>query len=373
MRIWKGVAASAATFALGFGLLSALNGPEPSGAVELRLPSESRALQAQRQTDLGTRALKFHDFRGGLRHGRAALRLAPDSVRPLSVIVDAQVELGRYDDAARTLQTLVDRKPHLAAYARVSYFRELHGDVDGAVEAMRLAASASGSSPQDAADVQALVGQLEFERGQTRAAERAYRTALARRPGHAAALQGLARIHASRGRIDDAVRIQARAAARPKAIPETVIALGELQLAAGDRAAGRRTMSKARQVLRNEAIRGTANANERALIEAEHGDPDAAVRLGRRGWRHAPSIVSADALGWAYTRAGHPKQGLRWARRALATGCRDRLLLYHAGIAARDAGRPALARRWLSAAVEGNPRFSALHGARAQRALAALR
>ena len=56
-----------------------------------------------------------------------------------------------------------------------------------------------------------------------------------------------------------------------------------------------------------------------------------------------------------------------------ATGSRDRLFLYHAGIAARDAGNTRLARRWLRAAVAGNPRFSALHGPRAERALSALR
>ena len=33
---------------------------------------------------------------------------------------------------------MVDLKPNLDSYARVSYFRELHGDVPGAIEAMRL-------------------------------------------------------------------------------------------------------------------------------------------------------------------------------------------------------------------------------------------
>ena len=71
--------------------------------------------------------------------------------------------------------------------------------------------------------------------------------------------------------------------------------------------------------------------------------------------------------------AGQPARGLEWARRALRLGSRDRLFLYHAGIAARDASRPRLARRWLAAAVDGNPRFSPLHGPRAVRALRQLR
>ena len=53
--------------------------------------------------------------------------------RRAAIRVDALVELGRYDEAERELQAMIDRKPNLAGYARVSYLRELHGDLDGAV------------------------------------------------------------------------------------------------------------------------------------------------------------------------------------------------------------------------------------------------
>ena len=319
----------------------------------------------------GTLALAKHDFRGGLRHGLAARRLAPDVVQPLNLVADAQVELGRYDEAARTLQTMMDQKPTLAAYSRVSYFRELHGDLEGAAQAMRLAASAGGEAPENVAYVQTLVGQLEFDRGNLGRAELAYRTALSRVPDHNGARRGLARVAAARGDLATAVREQ-RAVAGPAAPPEDVIALAESELAAGERVASERSLARVKAMLAREAGRGVGNANERALIEADFGDPRAAVALGRRGWRHAPSVTSADALGWAYTRAGRPAEGLRWARRALRLGSADRGFLYHAGIAARDSGRPEPARRWLARSIDGNPRFSPLHGPRAQRALEAL-
>ena len=82
-------------------------------------------------------------------------------------------------------------------------------------------------------------------------------------------------------------------------------------------------------------------------------DRPAGGRLGRRVWRAAPSIRSADALGWAYTRAGRPRAGLGWARRALRTGSVDPLFRLHAGVAARRAGRDAEAERYLTAAVKG--------------------
>ena len=78
---------------------------------------------------------------------------------------------------------------------------------------------------------------------------------------------------------------------------------------------------------------------------------------------------SADALGWALTRSGKPRQGLAWGRRALALGSRDPLFLFHAGISARDAGRRDLARAWLARSLADNPRFSPLWAPRARRAL----
>ena len=82
---------------------------------------------------------------------------------------------------------------------------------------------------------------------------------------------------------------------------------------------------------------------------------------------------SADALGWALTRAGRADgRACAGRRRALALGSRDPLFLYHAGIAARAAGRPDLARRWLARALADNPRFSPLHAPRARRALEGL-
>ena len=111
---------------------------------------------------------------------------------------------------------------------------------------------------------------------------------------------------------------------------------------------------------------------ELAVFEADHGSSTRALGMARRIYAAGPSVQSADALGWALTRAGRPAAGLRFAREALRLGSRDRLFLYHAGMAARAAGETAAARRFLTRALRGQPAFSPLHMERARRALRTL-
>jgi len=312
-----------------------------------------------------------HDFRGGLRDGLRARRLAPEVVRPLGVVVDANVELGRYEVAGAALQRMIDLKPNLDAYARVSYFRELHGDLRGARQALSLAVAAGGESPENVAYVQTLQGNLELARGRHDAARRAYRGALARVPHYVPARAGLARVDAVGGRLAAAIRRLRFVVARLP-LPEYVVLLGETELAAGRAADARRTFDLVRVQQRLLAAAGVNSDVELAIFEADHGDRERSLKLARAAWRSAPSVRSADAVGWAFTRAGRPRQGLAWGRRALRLGSRDATFLYHAGMSARAAGERRLAAKLLRRALRADPHFSALRAPRARRALNAL-
>jgi tetratricopeptide (TPR) repeat protein len=299
----------------------------------------------------GTLAGFRHDFAEQLRLGEEARHAAPELARPLPVIADAQIELGRYSRAARTIQRLVDLKPGLPAYARVSYYRELHGHVAGAVRAMRFAVSAGGG-PEGSAYVETLLGDLELGRGDVGAARTAYREALRDVHDFPQALTGLARIDAASGRLR---RAAARLRRSTDELPLTtaLTLLAEVEGALGERRAARADLAAARiqhRLLRRSRALPDAEA---VLFEANHGSPERAVALGRRVWRLEPSIRSADALGWALTRAGRPVAGLLWARRALRTGSVDPLFRLHAGLAALRSRRRGEARRYLTAAVRG--------------------
>ena len=306
-----------------------------------------------------------HDFRAAERLARRSRALAPGTVGAYPILVDALIELGRYRDAERELQRMVDFKPNLAAYARVSYFRELTGDLRGASEALRLAIAAGGPVRENVAYVQSLLGSLELTRGRIAASRRAYAAALAAVPGYAPALAGRARLAARADDLRGAIRRWRSLAARLP-LPEYVIALGEAELAAGRNAAGRRDLDLVRVQQQLLAGAGVNSDVELAIYEADHGDRRRAVRLAREAWASAPSVRSADALGWALTRSGDRRAGLRWARRALRLGSLDPTFRYHAGIAAGDTRE---GRRHLRLALRHGLDAHPLHANRARAAL----
>jgi tetratricopeptide (TPR) repeat protein len=317
---------------------------------------------------LGTLALARHDFSTGLELGLDARRLAPESPRPLAVLADAQIELGRYAAAAQTLARMVALKPNLTSYARISYFRELHGDLAGAAQAMALAVSAGGGSPENVAYVRTLLGNLELQRGHAAAARTAYGEALAGLPTYLPAQAGLARIDAAAGRYAAAIARYRRVVTR-RPLPEYAIALAEAELVAGRNRAARNDLDLVgaeAQLLRAAGVNVDV---EIALFEADHGDPAQAVRLAQRALAAAPSVRSEDALGWALTRAGDPTAGLMHARRALRLGSADASFLYHAGVAARASGHQALGHTWLGRALAHRAALSPYNARRAEEAL----
>jgi tetratricopeptide (TPR) repeat protein len=322
-------------------------------------------------TGQATLALARHDFRGGLELAERARHLAPDLAGPYAPLADAQIELGRYGAAARTLNRLARLKPNLTAYARISYFRELHGDLAGALQAMRLAVSAGAGGPEGEAYVQSLLGKLQADRGRYGAAERAYRLALATDPGYPAAAAGLAGVEAGRGDFDSAIR-RYRDVVERLPLPEYAIALGEAEQAAGRSAAAERDYGVVGAEVRLLRANGVNTDVDLALFEANHGSPGKAVVLGRRAWRQAPSVRSADAYSWALYRAGRIGPASRFSGEAMRLGSRDPSFLYHAGMIAKGAGRLAEARRLLGGLIAQSPRFSPLYAPRAQRALEAI-
>jgi len=309
---------------------------------------------------LGALALSRHRFHEALVFGRRAVALSPSTARGYGVVGDAQVELGRYREAFAAFDRMASLKPSLSSYARVSYARELLGDVHGAADAMRLAIDAAAGQPEALAWSRTQLGKLFWSQGRVRAAEREYRAALAVRPGYVYAFDGLAQVEAARGRNRKAITYEQRAAeAIP--LPQFVAALGDLQRLAGNESGARRQYALIGAIQRLLRANGVRTDLETALFDVDHAVRlRRALSLARAAQAERPSIDGDDVLAWALVRNGRCSEALHYSKRALRLGTRDAVKFFHRGMVERCLGDSAVAKRWFRRALSVNPHFSLL-------------
>ncbi len=320
---------------------------------------------------LGTLELARHRFAGALRTGQQALSMVPQLSTATGVVVDALVELGSYDDAAQAVQQMIDARPDLASYARVSYVRELFGDLPGALSAMLSAVQAGGGASENNAYVLVQAGNLLVLSGRRDQADAAYAQALQLFPDFPAALAAQGRAAVARGDLATAIARFSHAAAIVP-LPEYVIAVGEAQEASGDRAAAADSYDLARVETALFKANGVVVDLELALFEADHGDPATALQLAEQAYAERPTLKAADALAWALFKNGRLADARRHSAEALRLHTPDPTLLYHAGAIAAAARDAMTALRDLRAALKLDAGFSATGAAAARDLLARL-
>lgn len=314
---------------------------------------------------IGSLQLGRHEFADALATGRAALTEFPGDRTAQGIVIDALVELGRYDEAFQQAEVLAAQSPDIASLARLSYTRELRGELRPALEAMEAAASSPGLAAENTAYVLALVGHLRRLTGDDNGAAAAYDQALSLVPDHAPSLAGQGRLAVGSGDLETArARFERAAAVVP--LPEYVIALGETMDAMGDAAGARQQFDLARALITLSKANGVVVDVDLALFEADHGDATAALALAETAYAATPTVRAADARAWALHRLGRDREAAVLSTEALRLGSRDPLLLFHAGAIAAALGRTEEARTMLEAALAGDPGFSPAGAAEAR-------
>ena len=135
-----------------------------------------------------------HQFADAKKLAEEARALNPDNAFVYGILVDANVELGNYAEAVEVSDKMQALKPSLESYSRASYLREIYGDNNGAIEAMKLAVKAGlpGSEPQSWS--RNVLGDLFYNVGNYKEAAAAYEENLILRPSYAPSMAGLAKI-----------------------------------------------------------------------------------------------------------------------------------------------------------------------------------
>lgn len=142
--------------------------------------------------------LSLHQFQEALLTVKQALEINPHNAQVYGILVDAYVELGDYEKAIQMADKMVMIRPDLRSYARISYLREIHGDMEGAIEAMEMAVLAGIPGSEETAWTQLTLGNLYQEHKEIDKAEQQYLQILAERPDYPFAIAALASIEVER-------------------------------------------------------------------------------------------------------------------------------------------------------------------------------
>ena len=313
------------------------------------------------------------EFAEALETGRQAVALSPNLAAARAVVVDALVELGRYDEAEAAAGEMLAIRADLSTLARVSYIAELHGKLDVALER-----DASGRG-----DTRSRAGERRLRRCAARqparlhgrpgaAAADAYEQALTLVPAHAPSLAGEGRLAVGAGDLDAAIALFQRAA-DILPLPEYVIALAEAQAAAGRTDDAARNVKLARAEIQ---LFQASGRRRRCRARAVRGRPRRSggrARAGRGGLRGHPDRPRRRRPGLGAPSARSRRRGKSpLAMRRSGSGSRDPLLRYHAGAIAAALGDIDGARRDLDLALATDPGFSATGAAEARRILDSL-
>lgn len=307
--------------------------------LELRFPGEAAA-----QLLRGHVLHQLHRFREAEQVARA-LVARRTLVLDYGLLGDALMEQGRLAEAGAAYQKMLDLKPFYQSYVRAAHMRWLKGDLNGAIEALRLAiGSASPRDPESSAWAWTRLAAYELQAARFAPSLQAVDEALRHQPDYAAALLARGRTLLAMNERSAAVEPLTLAAAR-NPLPEYQWALADaLRLAGRENEAVRLEQEL---TARGEAL----DPRTLALYLATRGiEPARAVALAEQELEARGDIFTLDAHAWALAASGRVGEARDLIGRAVAEGTEDARLFLHAGAIHAAAGEPREARTWLKKA-----------------------
>ncbi len=300
-----------------------------------------------------------HHFKEGENFANAALTLNPHNHLYYGLLGDADIELGKYTEAVKAYQEMVNLRPDYSAYIRIAYIRELYGDIKGAKETLRLAIDSGSNIKESLAFAYVELGKQDM-RGDLNQASKDFKDALEIVPDYPTALEGLGKIAYFKGDNTQAEKYFGEAYNKLP-IVQYATDLGDLYSAEGISNKAKQYYTLGQTSFTQSETSGVNTDLEQSLFLSDHDlNLGEALSRAERAYADRPSIYAADYLSWAHYKNGEFDKASQYEKEALRLGETDPLILFHQGMIAAKNGDRIKAKKYLSASLKLNPRFSIL-------------
>jgi tetratricopeptide (TPR) repeat protein len=306
--------------------------------------------------------LSQHHFADGLTTAETARKINPYNAFVYGILVDANVEMGRYDSAVSAADQMLSIRPDLRSYARASYLREIHGDYEGAIEAMKMAVDAGAAGDESTEWSRVQLGQLYENIGDLKNASMQYTFAENERPGYPYPLAGLARIAIAEKNYDKAIVYyqQADSIVNNSTFKEALATAYKL---AGKNAEAKMLMdnavkqmaANAKAAVTDESL-GHYSDKELSEIYIKEGDYKKALEHALAEYNRRPENIEVnETLAWAYYNNGDINKAMQHIKTAHKTNAQNPSLLCHSGLIFLKAGEKDSAKKYLQNGLKNNP------------------
>jgi tetratricopeptide (TPR) repeat protein len=299
--------------------------------------------------------LSQHHFAEALVTAEKAKKINPHNAFVYGILVDGFVEMGDYKAAVENSDKMVSIRPDLSSYSRISYLREIHGDIPGAIDAMKMAVSAGAPGDETTEWSRVQLAHLYEHIGELRYAEMHYTIATDERPNYPYALAGFGRIAMAEKNYHKAIGYLKRADsvindyAIRNELSEAYSLAGQESVSAAINKNIIKEMSKYAGREDNREETGHYSDRELAYAYLKVNDYDKALMHALTEYRRRPENIDVnETVGWVYYKKGDYSNALPHMQKALRTGCKTPVLLCHAGLVFAKAGETKLSRTILT-------------------------
>ena len=292
--------------------------------------------------------LTQHHFAQGLGIAQKAQKINPNSGFVYGLLTDANVEMGHYDEAIKMADKMNQVRPDLPAYARVSYLREIYGDMPGAIEAMDFAVKAGYIGLEQTEWTRVALGHLYEVSGDTARASGYYRMALSARPGYAYALAGLGRVAAAKKDYARAIKLyqQARITVKDYAFTDELTDLYRLN---GQEDESKKMADESIDMLASAAKEADDNEQmghyadrELAYAYLKTNELDKALEHAKIEYARRPDNIDVnETMAWVLYKRGNYPEAQKYMQVARRTGSKNPVLLCRAGLILTKVGKTA--------------------------------